>query len=150
MKQLMTYRPFLIASLVMFAVLGAFGQETWEKEGEGEIKDLEIELTKERQLTLPRANRYFEKVPPRAFEPIVPAITYDVRSFSFKSPNFIPAIRPLRVKQEELARGQRDFFSCGSPYVFRDDGSRAGQMGGSAGVGGLLGVTGTASAVAPH
>jgi iron complex outermembrane receptor protein len=28
-------------------------------------------------------------------------------------------------KQEELARGQRDFFSCGQPYVFRDDGSRA-------------------------
>lgn len=113
MKQLMTYRPFLIASLVMFAVLGAFGQETWEKEGEGEIKDLEIELTKERQLTLPRANRYFEKVPPRAFEPIVPAITYDVRNFSFKSPNFIPAIRPLRVKQEELARLSGNYVSGG-------------------------------------
>lgn len=28
-------------------------------------------------------------------------------------------------KQEELSRGQRDFFSCGQPYVFRDNGSRA-------------------------
>ncbi len=28
-------------------------------------------------------------------------------------------------KQEELARGQRDFFACGQPYVFRNDGSRA-------------------------
>ena len=36
-----------------------------EKENEGEIKDLEIEMTKERQVILPRANRLFEKVPPR-------------------------------------------------------------------------------------
>jgi iron complex outermembrane receptor protein len=28
-------------------------------------------------------------------------------------------------KQQELARGERDFYSCGQPYVFRDDGSRA-------------------------
>ncbi len=27
--------------------------------------------------------------------------------------------------KRELSRGQRDFFSCGSPYVFREDGSRA-------------------------
>ena len=27
--------------------------------------------------------------------------------------------------QKELSRGQRDFFSCGQPYVFRADGSRA-------------------------
>jgi len=28
-------------------------------------------------------------------------------------------------KQEELKRGDRDFFACGTPYVFRADGTRA-------------------------
>ncbi len=28
-------------------------------------------------------------------------------------------------KQNELARGDRDFFACGTPYVFNSDGSRA-------------------------
>ncbi len=95
------------------AIHPAIAQETWEKEGQGEIKDLQIELTKERQLSLPRANRYFDKVPPRAFEPIVPAITYDVRRLAFPGPNFVPAIRPLRIKQEELTRLYGNYVSAG-------------------------------------
>lgn len=88
-------------------------QETWEKEREGEIKDLEIEITKERQLTLPRANRFFQKIPPRPYEPIVPAITYDVKSFSYGASNFVPAIRPLRIRQEELAKLYGNYVSGG-------------------------------------
>lgn len=105
----------------------SLAQETWEKEGEGEIKDLEIELTKERQLTLPRANRYFEKVPPRPFEPIVPAITYEVRNLSYSSPNYVPVIRPLRIKQEELAKLYGNYVSAGIGNLtsFMVDGSVA-------------------------
>lgn len=88
-------------------------QETWEKENEGEIKDLEIQLTKERQLVLPRAVRYYEKVPPRAYEPIVPAITYEVKNLPFASPNFVPTIRPLRIKQEELKKLYGNYLSGG-------------------------------------
>jgi iron complex outermembrane recepter protein len=29
------------------------------------------------------------------------------------------------TKNEELAQGQRDYFSCGQPYIFNEDGSRA-------------------------
>lgn len=100
-------------ALVMMVAGQAVAQETWEKEGEGEIKDLEIELTKERQLTLPRANRYFDKVPPRPFEPIVPAITYEVKNLSYASPNYVPVIRPLRIKQEELAKLYGNYVSAG-------------------------------------
>ncbi len=88
-----------------------YGQEQWEKEGE--IKDLEIEMTKERQLILPRANRYYEKIPARPFEPIVPAITYDVKRFSFASPNYTAVIRPLRLKQEELSKLYGNYVSGG-------------------------------------
>lgn len=116
-------------AVVMMAGLinPAAAQETWEKEGEGEIKDLEIELTKERQLTLPQANRYFDKVPPRAFEPIVPAITYEVRNFSYASPNYVPVIRPLRIKQEELPKLYGNYVSAGIGNLtsFMVDGSVA-------------------------
>jgi hypothetical protein len=119
----------LVLALVVMAGLtnNAAAQETWEKEGEGEIKDLEIELTKERQLTLPQANRYFDKVPPRPFEPIVPAITYEVRNFSFASPNYVPVIRPLRIKQEELPKLYGNYVSAGIGNLtsFMVDGSVA-------------------------
>lgn len=104
-----------LCTLFLLGMAGSplYGQETWEKEGEGEIKDLEIELTKERQVTLPLANRYFEKVPPRPFEPIVPAITYAPKPLSFTSPNYVPVIRPLRIRQEELARLYGNYVSAG-------------------------------------
>ncbi len=106
-----------VSSIIIVALTAvsfqAFGQETWEKEGAGEIKDMEIEITKDRQIILPRANRYFEKVPPRPFEPIMPAITYDVRKFSFATPNYTPTIRPLRLKQEELGKLYGNYISGG-------------------------------------
>ena len=99
--------------IISLASVQVYGQEQWEKEGEGEIKDLEIEMTKERQLILPRATKYFEKVSPRPFEPIVPAITYDVKKLSFSSPDYAPTIRPLRLKQEELSKIYSNYLSAG-------------------------------------
>ncbi|MDZ4713911.1 MAG: hypothetical protein SH819_00440 [Cytophagales bacterium] len=89
------------------------GQEQWEKEGEGAIKDVEIEIVKERQITLPRANRNFDKIPPRPFEPISPAITYEFRNLTFRTPNYNPTLRPLRLKQEELSRMYGNYLSAG-------------------------------------
>ncbi len=104
----------ILYTMVFVGVAGvATGQEQWEKEGEGEIKNMEIEMTKERRLILPRANRYFEKIPPRPFEPIVPAITYDIKRFSFSSPDFQATHRPLRLKQEELNKQYGNYLSGG-------------------------------------
>jgi hypothetical protein len=105
---------FLLTGLMTACTfIPSLAQEAWEKEREGEIKDLEIELTKERQVTLPRASRYFEKVPPRAFEPVVPAITYEIPSIPVATPNYIPLIRPLRIKQEDLTRLYSNYLSAG-------------------------------------
>ncbi|HNP07017.1 MAG TPA: hypothetical protein PKN99_05300, partial [Cyclobacteriaceae bacterium] len=58
----------LFAAIWMLTMLCAhesFAQdEQWERDGE--IGDVEIEIIRERQIVLPRANRNFEKVPPRA------------------------------------------------------------------------------------
>lgn len=67
---------------------------------DGELEDVEIEIIKEREITLPKVNRNFEKVPPRASEPIKPPITYDFRTFNFKAPDVKPSIKPLKLKQE--------------------------------------------------
>lgn len=101
--------------------VNVLAQDTkWDNEGE--LEDVEIEIVRERQINLPRANRNFEKIPPRPSEPIKPEITYDFRNLSFNTRDFSPAIRPLRLRQEEIAKIYGNYVSVGygnfgSPYL---------------------------------
>ncbi len=111
-----------VALTVMFGLISvcAWSQEQWERDGE--IEDVEIEIVRERQITLPRANRNFEKVAPRPSEPIEPAITYEFRNLSFKTPDYNPTVRPLRLKQEDISKLYGNYVSAGygnyaSPYL---------------------------------
>ena len=111
---------WLAVLVTLSCTLSAFAQE--EKWGEGEIQSVEIEIVKDRQISLPKANRNFEKVPPRAAEPIRPEITYDLKTFNFNSGDYNPAIRPLKLKQEELTKIYGNYLSAGlgnysSPYA---------------------------------
>jgi len=108
--------------IMCLGVLGTTSLLAQEKWGEGEIEKVEIEIVKERQIILPKANRNFEKVPPRPVEPIKPEITYDFRNISFSTPDFNPAIRPLRLKQEEISKIYGNYISAGvgnysSPFL---------------------------------
>lgn len=112
-------RHLILIGLSVIATGSLRAQEKW---GEGEIEKVEIEIVKERQIILPKANRNFEKVPPRPVEPIKPQITYDFRNLSFSTPDFNPAIRPLRLKQEEIAKIYGNYISAGvgnysSPFL---------------------------------
>lgn len=84
-----------------------------EKWGEGEIEKVEIEIVKERQIVLPKANRNFEKVPPRPVEPIKPEITYDFKNLNFTTPDYNPSLRPLRLQQEQIAKLYGNYVSAG-------------------------------------
>lgn len=91
----------------------------WE---EGEIEAVEIEIVKEKQIVLPKANRNFEKVPPRPTEPIKPEITYQFTNLQIATPDFTPSIRPLRLKQEDISKIYGNYISAGfgnyvSPYL---------------------------------
>jgi hypothetical protein len=107
--------------LLLFACcFSALAQE--EKWGEGEIQSVEIEIVKDRQISLPKANRNFEKIPPRPAEPLKPAMTYDLKNLNFSTPDYNPAIRPLKLKQEELSKIYGNYLSAGlgnysSPYA---------------------------------
>lgn len=108
---------FLSGLLVIGCILSVQAQD----EG-GEIKPVEIEIVKEREITLPQANRLFDKIPPRPAEPIKPEISYTFKTLQFNTPEVVTSIRPLRLKQEQAADVSAGFVSAGygnyaSPYL---------------------------------
>jgi hypothetical protein len=109
-----TYILFLMAASLFSLRVSA--QDT------GGLEDVEVEIIKERQLTLPPASRNFEKIPPRPAEQAPPSVTYDFQSFSFQAPEVVPRIRPLRLKQESATQAYGGYVSLGygnyaSPYA---------------------------------
>lgn len=89
---------------------------------DGEIEDLQIEIIKERQITLPPANRNFQKIPPRPAEQVPASVLYDFREFNFQAPEVSPRIRPLRLRQESNSQTYGGYLSLGygnygSPYA---------------------------------
>ncbi len=112
-------KKIVFGCLLLSISLSSFAQEKW---GEGEIEKVEIEIVKEKQISLPKANRNFEKVPPRPAEPIKPQIVYDFKNLSFTTPEFNPAIRPLRLKAEPIQKIYGNYISAGfgnyiSPFL---------------------------------
>jgi hypothetical protein len=111
-----------MAIVLCGVVMEASAQEKKDKWGEGEIESVEIEIVKERQISLPPANRNFEKISPRPAEATRPPFQYEFRPFSFQTWQINPAIRPLRLKQEESAGVLGGYVSAGfgnfaSPYL---------------------------------
>lgn len=112
-KEFLTDRIFLLlifASVLSVSPLMGQEKKDWE---DGEIENVEIEIVKERQITLPKANRNFEKIPPRSSEPIKPPITYDFRSFNFQAPQINTQVRPLKLKPEGQSRVYGGFLRAG-------------------------------------
>ena len=112
-------RIHIFLVFIFFAVSISQAQQEW---GDGEIKSVEIEIVKDRLITLPKANRLFEKIPPRPAEPIKPEISYSFKAFNFTTPELSPIIRPLKLKQEDPTKLYRGFVSGGygnyaSPYL---------------------------------
>lgn len=97
--------------LLSFSTFAQDPKKDWSEDGE--IENVEIEIVKEREITLPPANRNFEKVPPRASEPIKPPITYDFKSFNFQAPQINPQVRPLKLKQENPSNVYGGFLRVG-------------------------------------
>ncbi len=83
-----------------------------EVEG-GEIEALEVEIVIDRKITLPKANRYFEKIAPRPSEPIKPPITYDFQSFNFQAPQVNPLVKPLKLKTESKSNVYGGYLRAG-------------------------------------
>lgn len=84
-----------------------------EKWGDaGQIEKVEIEIIIDKKITLPQANRNFEKIPPRPAEPIKPEIKYDFKNLSFTTPDYNPALRPLRLQNEPISKIYGNYVSA--------------------------------------
>lgn len=110
----------LFVGMLLLVTTSALAQDP-VKDG-GEIEDVQIEIVKERQITMPRANRNFEKIAPRPAEPLAPAMTYDFKSLKFEAPDYSPVVKPLRLKDEPLAKIYGNYVSAGfgnynSPFL---------------------------------
>jgi len=93
-----------------------------QEEGGGEIEAVEIEIVKEKQITMPKASRNFEKVPPRPADPLAPSMTYDFKTLNFTAPDYNPVVKPLRLKDETLSKIYGNYVSAGfgnyrSPFL---------------------------------
>src|SRR5688572_4957656 len=112
------YFWMLVLTVIAWPQMHAVAQE-W---GEGELDAVEIEIVRERQITLPKASRNFEKIPPRPSETIKNPVQYDFKPFSFPTAQVNPAIRPLKIKQGSSSEVQSGYVSVGygnyaSPYL---------------------------------
>ena len=110
----------ILLKLVFLLPEYGIAQDDWDRAGD--LEDVEIEIVKERQITLPPANRNFEKIPPRPAETTRPAFTYDFQPFSFQASQINPAIRPLKLRAEAPSNVFGGYLSAGygnyaSPYL---------------------------------
>lgn len=101
---------FLFVALGLPVAVWAQPPGEWTQ---GEIEKVEIEIVRDKQITLKKAARNFEKIPPRPAEPIKPAITYDWIGIPFASPDYNPTIRPLRAQTEALAKLTGNYLAAG-------------------------------------
>ena len=84
--------------LCCLALLGvhflAFSQD-WDEEGE--IRDAEVVIEKDKVIELPFANRNYEKIPPFPFQQQKNKLTYRFKSFEPILPRHNPRVRVLKV-----------------------------------------------------
>lgn len=107
---------------LIFGLVFLYVQPAWAQQPAGELEDVQIEIVRDRQITIPKASRNFEKVPARTSEPIKPPIQYDFRAFKFQTPQIKTAVRPLKLQDQNASKTYGGYLSGGygnyaSPYL---------------------------------
>lgn len=99
------FAMFLLLSMPVMA------QEDWESDGE--IEDVEIEIIKDLEITLPRANRNFEKITPINIGNGDDEVTYYFNTINFTLPALDLKMRPLRIKDQPLSKLYGNYVKAG-------------------------------------
>lgn len=99
--------------LVFFVVAPSLSlaQDDWENDGE--IEDVEIEIVKDRQINLPRANRNFDKIPPITLPNRSTKLEYFYQSVNFKLPDLNIRVRPLKMKSQPISKIYGNYLKAG-------------------------------------
>ncbi|MEQ8927378.1 MAG: hypothetical protein RLO81_16275 [Fulvivirga sp.] len=110
----------LVLPLIFVGLTYAIAQENWESDGE--IEDVEIEIVKDREITLPKANRNFEKIAPVNFSGTRPELEYSFDNLNLPLPLLEVRVRPLRIKDQPLKKLYGNYIRAGfgnflTPYL---------------------------------
>lgn len=87
-----------------------------------QIPDVEVQIVNPLKVTLPLAERNFEKIPVRPPEPVYPPVVYEFLPLQYQTPWYTPVVRPLKLKSPEKEIVSRGYLTLGygnygSPYA---------------------------------
>lgn len=78
-----------------------------------QIPDVEVEIINPLKVTLPFAERNFDKVPVNPPAPVYPPLEYQYKAISFTAPPFAAAVKPLKLKTPEQEVPTRGYVTLG-------------------------------------
>jgi len=94
---------FLIQTLIQLPGVSLFSQDQeWDEDGA--IQDAEVVIEKERQITLEKANRGYEKVAPLPVQGDKEPQVYSFQPIHYSATPFTPVIKINRIKEEPLPK----------------------------------------------
>ncbi|MEM7552246.1 MAG: TonB-dependent receptor [Bacteroidota bacterium] len=113
----------IIVSLILFTSGLTYAQEEgWEKDKkEGEVKDAEIVIEKDREITLPEAERKFQKIPPLPIPEYDPKLSFNFGDYTAPFNPVNKRVRVLTTKSDPLKKLYGNYVKAGfgnfsSPY----------------------------------
>jgi hypothetical protein len=101
LKQNHIFYLLLVIMVIVDLSIKAQDQDWGE---DGAIQDAEVVIEKDRQITLEKANRGYEKVSPLPTEPDTVAQQYSFDPIHYSATPFTPRIRVNRIKEEPLPK----------------------------------------------
>jgi hypothetical protein len=80
---------------------------------ENELKDVEIEIVKDREIVLPKASRNYEKIPPSRPDTEKEELDYFFNTIHFPLPLLDIRMRPLRIRDPKLSKTYGNYVRGG-------------------------------------
>lgn len=110
-RPMKNYIIFGFACMVSSATLAQTNNGSWEDPGG--IEDAEIVIEKKREISLPLANRQFEKVPPLPVIANPVSFQYTFKQFTYGLAPLQPRVRPLTLAAEPLSKLYGNYVKAG-------------------------------------
>ncbi|MEH0154160.1 hypothetical protein V6R21_08425 [Limibacter armeniacum] len=121
---MMNTNRFIKSLFISFLVASPLWVQAQEEYGtnDGDISDAEVVIQKDRQLALPLANRYFDKMDKTVRERSDKPISYDLKLLNYDLPEMNPPINPARIHHQKAENLYGNYLKAGfgnyiTPYL---------------------------------
>jgi len=99
--------------IICLTIVAGLHLPAFAQQGDNELKDVEIEIVKDREIVLPKANRNYDKIPPSTPEPRNEELEYFYNTIHFPLPLLDIRMRPLRIRDPELDKTYGNYVRGG-------------------------------------